>query len=288
MRRQFVYVKRHKKIQEEIDMAAEVIAGYYEQGYRMTVRQVFYQLVARNKIANSLWWYNRIVERVKMGRLDGVIDWDAIEDRARQPHLQYCVADIGQALEDTIAQYKLDRQEAQPKRLEVWCEKRAVEGILKPVCEKYHIPLLIGGGAFSLTCRKAAADRLSYEARPITILYIGDYDPAGITFRKNIEDSFDMFGVEDFEVVMIALTKEQVIEHNLPPQPVKQSDCRAEQWRETEGEDVCELDALGPDLLKEIIEEAISERLDDTAFGKMMAREVVDRITLKEMVEGLE
>jgi hypothetical protein len=60
-----------------------IIAEYQAQGYALTLRQVYYQLVSRALIENTEASYKRIGELVNTGRLAGIIDWEAIEDRTR-------------------------------------------------------------------------------------------------------------------------------------------------------------------------------------------------------------
>ena len=63
----------------------DVIEEYAAQGYRLTLRQLYYQLVARDIIPNQDTWYKRLGEVVSNGRLGGYVDWDAIVDRGRTP-----------------------------------------------------------------------------------------------------------------------------------------------------------------------------------------------------------
>lgn len=120
---------REQKITPEraaqIGVANEILEDYTMQGYRLTLRQLYYQLVARDIIPNTLREYSKLSATCVIGRMNGLMDWDAIEDRLRRPQLQYYVSNIADALRDTVAQYKLDRQKGQPYYMEIWTEKDA-------------------------------------------------------------------------------------------------------------------------------------------------------------------
>jgi len=268
----------------EIKEVADVIAEYFAKGRRMTVRQVFYQLVARNLCENTIKQYDRVCARVATGRLEGAIDWMAIEDPSRPFYLPYSVKDIEGALEDTIDQYRLDRQKTQPSRLEVWLEKDALSGILRPICEEFHVGLVVGKGSFSLTCRKKLSERLSWDGRPAVILFLADYDPAGFMFKDNIRDALELFGSPEFEIVHVALTKDQVLKYDLPPQMVKEGDTRALKWKKTQGDDVCELDAIEPGELEELLRKAIKQNLSIPKYRAMLRQEKQDKETLRSMI----
>ena len=64
-----------------IDQANEIIDEYQADGYDLTLRQLYYQFVARNLIPNSQSEYNKLGTAINNGRLAGLIDWDAIKDR---------------------------------------------------------------------------------------------------------------------------------------------------------------------------------------------------------------
>ena len=66
-----------------IGSANKIIDEYLEKGFRMILRQLYYQFVVRNLIPNKRSEYKRLGVIVSDGRLAGLIDWDAIEDRGR-------------------------------------------------------------------------------------------------------------------------------------------------------------------------------------------------------------
>jgi hypothetical protein len=66
-----------------IELANSIIAEYQAQGYDLTLRQLYYQFVARGIIPNSDAEYKKLGSVINDGRLAGLIDWDSITDRTR-------------------------------------------------------------------------------------------------------------------------------------------------------------------------------------------------------------
>ena len=84
------------------------------------------------------------------------------------------------------------------------------------------------------------------------------------------------------EAVRVALTREQVDEFSLPTAPAKASDSRSSRW--TGG--TCQLEALPPDLLAQIVRDAIEERLDLDEYGYQVWLESQDRAELLGLPSG--
>jgi hypothetical protein len=155
-----------------------------------------YQLVSRNWIINHDTAYKKLGNILDDLRYSGVIDWDAIEDRGRVPHLLYFVDGMKDALEDTVKYYRLDRQEGQKNHIELWTEKDALSGILKRTTEKYHINLVVNKGYTSSSamyrsyrrCVKSILDNKKF-----TVLYFGDHDPSGLDMIRDIRDRLMFF-----------------------------------------------------------------------------------------------
>lgn len=66
-----------------VKQANVIIEEYQAQGFRLTLRQLYYQFVARGFIANNQKEYALLGSTINDGRLCGLIDWHAIEDRTR-------------------------------------------------------------------------------------------------------------------------------------------------------------------------------------------------------------
>lgn len=201
----------------------QIIEEYAKEGYRMTLRQLYYQLVTKNIIRNIEKEYAKLSDLLVKGRMCGIVDWTAIEDRIRRPFLPYWVDDIPDAINDTISQYRLNRQEGQEVYIEIWIEKDALSGVLRPITSHYHINLMVNRGYSSCTAMYDAFKRLKAaedSGKETVILYLGDHDPSGLDMVRDVTDRLEEFGVNP-SVHHVAITKAQIQKYNPPPNPAK-------------------------------------------------------------------
>lgn len=140
-----------------------IIEEYRAAGYTLTLRQLYYQLVSRDIIPNLQAEYKKLGTLLVKGRMAGIVDWEAIEDRIRVPFLPYWVLGVSDAIEDTINQYRLDRMSDQDVYIELWVEKDALSGVLKRITSKYHINLMVNRGYSSCSAMHDAFKRLERQ-----------------------------------------------------------------------------------------------------------------------------
>ncbi len=174
-----------------VNAITSIVSNYEAQGYKLTLRQLYYQLVAADAIPNHDKVYKKIGGILDDCRYSGNLDWDSIEDRGRVPKLPYSVEGIADALKDTVDGYRLNRQEGQPKTIELWTEKDAISNILYRVTAKYHVRLVVNKGYTSSSAMYQAYERFVEslnEGKPVVILYFGDHDPSGLDMVRDIED----------------------------------------------------------------------------------------------------
>lgn len=256
--------------QELIDYMNVVVRDYQLQGYDLTVRQLYYQLVARDVIANTLQEYKRIASIINDAKLAGQMDWDAIVDRTRefitQPHWG-SGADI---VEACVNSYNQDRWAAQDVRVFVIVEKEALVGVLSRTCKRYDVPLLAARGYPSGTVLRAFAEEQLLpavnEGKEVVILHLGDHDPSGIDMTRDLRDRLDLFtygAVGPRDINRIALTMDQVEEVKPPENPAKLTDSRVGEYRKWYGSSSWELDALSPQYLNDLLEGYITDEIDN-------------------------
>lgn len=164
---------------------------YDREGYTLTLRQLYYQLVARDVIPNHDKVYKKISSIKDDAVYGGLIDWDIFEDRGRVPFTPYFEDGVVEALEKTVEYYRLDRQRNQTDRVEVWTEKDAISSILKRITNVYGVTLVVNKGYTSSTAIYGAYRRfLEYieNGAKIKILYFGDHDPSGLDMVRDIEE----------------------------------------------------------------------------------------------------
>lgn len=214
-----------------IDICNNIIDEYIQQDLKLTLRQLYYQLVSKNVISNSEREYSRLSDIVSSARLAGLVDWDAIEDRVRRSHRKSEFDNLEDLIHSAISSYRLPRWKEQQYYVELWVEKDALAGVLLPIADKYHVTLMVNRGYSSQSAMYESAQRITsrmieYNNKTGMILYLGDFDPSGEDMVRDIQERMNLFGV-DVSVVKLALTMEQVKEYNPPPNPAKISDPRA-------------------------------------------------------------
>ncbi|RNJ77605.1 MAG: hypothetical protein EB828_00630 [Nitrosopumilus sp. D6] len=272
----------HRATMTLLDSMTPIIESYEERGYRMTVRQLYYQLVARLIVTNTMSSYQKVSKIVTQGRMQGMIDWDIIVDRVRVPMMPnefYSMSSFVDAIKNSYRSY---RWEDQNHYVEVMVEKEALAGILEPITRKYHASLLVNKGYASASAIHEVAMRMQKqeEAGKIChILYMGDHDPSGIDMVRDIESRLHIFGCSP-KVERLALTMDQIKQYKLPPNPAKKSDPRSKLYYEKYGSESWELDALDPEVLSDVLEDGIQEYMDIDLYNTVIKKEKIERDAL--------
>jgi hypothetical protein len=246
-----------------LNKADTALSDYKEQGYRVTLRQLYYHFVAKGWIVNTFRSYKNFGELISQGRLAGYLDWDVIEDRGRRPWSHGDWEEPQSFFQDYLDYYRIDRWERQENYVELWVEKDALAGVLQPVANKHHIYLSVNKGYSSQSAMYEAATRFKYAARSSNtyLLYLGDHDPSGEDMVRDIGDRLGRFGAAS-TVEKLALTMEQIRQYDPPPNPVKTTDSRAEGYQAEYGDESWELDALEPAVLVSLIEKRLRQLID--------------------------
>jgi len=253
--------------------ANAIIEEYVLQGFSLTLRQLYYQFVARDLIPNKQTEYKRLGSIINDGRMAGLIDWKYIEDRTRNLE-KNSFWDSPQDIIDSVREsYRTDLWEGQTYRPEVWIEKEALVGVIEGICKQLDVPYFACRGYTSQSEQWRAAIRfrgyIRDGQRPV-ILHFGDHDPSGIDMTRDNRDRLDIFGVM-VEVKRLALNMDQVEEHNPPPNPAKMTDSRFEGYVRKYGDQSWELDALEPKLIAGLIEENVVDLMDEELYQDRVA-----------------
>jgi hypothetical protein len=274
-----------------IHQANEIIAEYQAQGFDLTLRQLYYQFVARDLIENTQRAYKRLGGIVNDARLAGLIDWNSIEDRTRNLEELAHWGGPGEIVRACAAQFRLDHWEKQPYRPEVWIEKEALVGVIAGVCQELDTPYFACRGYVSQSEQWRAGRRLARyshrDQKPI-VLHFGDHDPSGIDMTRDNQDRLDLFARQGVEVRRLALNMDQVEEYNPPPNPAKQTDARFNGYVGQYGDESWELDALEPRVIVALIREEIEGLIDRDEWDRSVNRQMEARDRLAEIADELE
>lgn len=294
MKEQFRSKRFNSKSRDLLQKCIVILEEYEEKGITVTLRQVYYQLVARGYIPNLDKSYKKISSLLTDARYCGLIDWYAIEDRIRVPHRHSEFDDILDLVKAAKDSYRLDRWNDQEYYVELFTEKDAISSVLKPIADEWHIYLNVNRGYSSATAMYDAGQRfLKYDEigdlhpkKECILLYLGDHDPSGLDMVRDIEARLIEFGCE-IKVIPIALTMEQVKKYNPPPNPTKLSDSRAKEYVANYGRASWEVDALPPDVMINLVNSTIKQYVDVEKMNKVIKKESEDMKQLEEFAKQL-
>lgn len=277
-------------VMEIIRQANIIIHEYEQQGYSLTLRQLYYQFVARDIIPNQQAEYKKLGDVISNGRLAGLISWTAIEDRTRNLMGLANYNGPAAAVRSARADYRVDLWATQSWRPEVWVEKEALAGVVGAICNKLRVNFFAVRGYNSQSeqwnAGRRFADYVKKGQRPI-VFHLGDHDPSGIDMTRDNRDRLEMFAGTPIIVQRLALNMNQIEELNPPPNPAKATDSRFEDYREKFGDSSWELDALDPRYITNLIKNAVGCIQDAELWDEALEQEVADKRNLDDIIEGL-
>jgi hypothetical protein len=272
----YVSQRFNKSSRELIDHANQILSEYEADGYVITLRQLYYQFVSRDLLANSLKNYKRLGDVVNNARLAGLIDWSLMEDRTRNLQSLTTWDNPAEVIETYASYFRLDLWATQQYRPEVWIEKEALAGIFERICNELRVPFFCCRGYTSQSEMWSAGQRfLRYRRNAQTpyILHFGDHDPSGIDMTRDIRDRIAMFTKRTIKLERLALNMDQVDQYGPPPNPAKTTDARAEGYIREYGAESWELDALEPRVLGDLVRQSIMAIRDESAWAQSLAEE---------------
>lgn len=252
-----------------ISNAINILTELVGMGYTLTLRQLYYQLVSRDMLTNSLKEYKRLGSIINDARLAGLIDWDWIEDRTRNLQSVSHWKEPSDIIRSAAESFRIDKWSDQRHRIEVWVEKDALIGVLERACRGLDVAWFSCRGYTSQSELYSAGKRLErymLKRQTPVVIHLGDHDPSGIDMTRDVDDRLFMFAGTQVEVRRIALNMPQVEEYNPPPNPAKITDSRFEGYQRVHGDESWELDALDPRVIHKLIEDTVAEYRDDDLF----------------------
>ena len=274
------------------------VCGRYSDGV-LTLRGLHYQLVGLG-MPNTVQHYKRVVSAMIKARRSGVIAYSQFSDHDRESIGETAAEEV--SLSDSIENgkrqveawmnhYHRNRWENQPRYVELWIEKTALQGVFQPVSEDHDVALCPCKGYPSLTFLSDAAARFreaEYRDQQPTMIYFGDHDPSGEDIPRSVRDNLASDFAVDVDVQVVALLTSQVEELNLPPAPVKPGDSRSAKF---DGIGQVELDAVSPETLQGWANDAITRNFSVASHQELMAAERTEKAeyqrSLREFVENL-
>jgi hypothetical protein len=250
---------------------------------QITVRHLFYRLVARGVIEKTEGEYKSLVGHLSRWRRAELVPWSAFADSTRW-HIRHETFDgVQDALTRTRETYRRDMWSTQPHYAELWLEKDAIAAIVSDVAVEFGVPVFVCRGFASLSSLYGAAQTFkdaTASGKRVAIFHLGDFDPSGHAAADAIERTL----TEDFGCAIafkrLAVTRQQIRRLKLPTRPTKETDSRARDWT---GGACVELDAMPPEKLREIVEMAITNLIDPYAWSQLVRVEDEEKAALEKI-----
>jgi hypothetical protein len=286
-----------------IGSAIEIIAEYVADGYDLTLRQLYYQFVARNLLPNTERTYKNLGKVISDARMAGLIDWNAIVDRTRGVTKLSDWNNPAEIVDACASHFRLDLWQKQTTRVEVWVEKEALAGVVERTCQDLRLPSFSCRGYVSQSAQWQAAQRIAgycEAGQGALILHLGDHDPSGMDMTRDIYDRLSSLAGNQAEhigsttcdlcpvdeggnftppearqimVCRIGLNMDQVARYGPPPNPAKLTDSRASDYIVRFGYTSWELDALDPRTLDRLIRSYVDQVRDQDQWDEDAACE---------------
>ena len=215
--------RRNRRTKAQIQSLRKAMFRLIKKEKPMTVRQVFYRLVAMAIIAKTEAEYRQAVVRLLgLMRREGELPFSWLTDATRWQRKPRTCSSLSGMLERTARTYRHALWDNQDVYVEVWLEKEALAGVVYAVTAEWDVPLMVTRGYPSLSYLHGAAEDLEAQCRPCFLYYLGDHDPSGVDISRKVECDLREFA-PDAEIYFerIAVTPEQIEDWDLPTRPTK-------------------------------------------------------------------
>jgi hypothetical protein len=277
------HINRRRATKLEVETRRSALFDIVAEMRPMTVRQVFYQGTVRGVVEKTEAGYAKVqTDLVKMRRA-GELPYGWLADNTRWQRKPRTFDSVEDALNETARLYRKALWTDADAYVEIWLEKDALAGVILPVTVQYDVPLMVARGYASLSFLHSAAEYINEQPVPTFIYHLGDYDPSGVNAGEKIEETLRELA-PDAEIWFerLAVKPSQIYEWNLPTRPTKQSDSRSKNF----GDISVEIDAIAPNDLRAIVEDAIQRHLSPKQFEVLKAAEESERQIIASFVKG--
>jgi hypothetical protein len=250
-----------------INAAHNILAAIQPAPVRAVCYRLFIDGLIRDMGKNST---GKVSKQLVWARENNMIPWHWIVDEHRRVERATMWDNTGEIVDACVASYRRDNWREQPVWIQVWSEKGTVRGSLKPILDRYGVGFQVAHGYQGASIMHDIAEQSGSSAVPLTIIYVGDFDPSGMHMSEvDIPSRLARYnGIAT--VKRVALTASDLA--GLPGFPAtdKKKDSRYSWFTERYGQKCVELDALSPAILRDRVEAAIIELMDMDAWNRSL------------------
>ena len=265
---------------EQLDVQ---IIDVLERDHPQSVRHAFYRATNPRlpvPVPKTERGYRKVVDRCTKLRRSGEIPYGWITDATRRGYHVATYDGPVDFLENVAGLYRRNLWTEDLPHVEVWCESRSIAGVLIEECQKLAVSLYPAGGFSSLSLTYQAATYIDRHGRDrAVVIYVGDYDPAGVLIDQSIENELRRHLSTPLSFRRLAINAEQIIEYDLPTKPRKVSEVRCPDLQET-----VEAEAMPAGVLRQLVRSAVAGFLPPQALVATEAAEKSERELLLNLV----
>jgi hypothetical protein len=280
-------VKRRRATKAEMEKRAEFLVSYAEAHGPITVRGLYYQaeVAAVAGIDKTEAGYAKVQRQVLELRREGRLAYAWIADATRWMRKPRSYDSIEDALKATARLYRRNLWRDTDAYVEIWIEKDALAGVIYPVTAEYDVPLMVTRGFSSETFAYTAIESRGDDDRDYYVYYFGDFDRAGRDGANSLQEKLKRFAADrPFRVIFIqiAVTNGQIKRWRLPTREHKRISAADKLWPH---KFACELDAIDPDTLRELVRACIERHLPQDQLEILKVAEESEREALKMFIK---
>ena len=270
---------RQRRSPEEMDTLRSAIYAVAESDNPVSIRHIFYRMVVQGLVEKTDKGYQQLQKATVDMRDAGELPYEWIEDSSRRAYWNTGYAGLDSYAKAAARLYRRDYWTDTDTLVEVWCESRSLVGALGQVCTEYVVPLFPSSGFSSLSFTYQAADHIIRSKRShAVILYVGDYDQAGVLIDKAIESRLRDFLVDwpgELTFHRLAVNDDQIDTMALPTRPPKASDTRSKEVTRA-----VEAEAIPAPTMRGIVSAALQELIPEKVLRFQREIEKQERNTV--------
>jgi hypothetical protein len=247
---------------------ADFLIDYAQTHGPISVRGLYYQAETANLpgIDKTESSYLKVQRQVLALRRAGRLAYEHIADATRWMRKPRSFDSIEDALLNTVQTYRRNLWRDADSYVEIWIEKDALAGVVYPITELNDVALMVTRGFSSETFAYNAIEARGDDWRDYHVYALFDFDRSGQDAANALKKKLERFAKgKPFNVVFhnLALTERQITQFGLSKRPPKRKTAADRRWPH---DFACELDALPPDALRDLVQLAIERHLPRHQF----------------------
>ena len=278
---------RHRRTKAELEALDARIQSVLREDHPQSVRHVFYRLTDPTypvAVPKSDLGYDVICRRCTTMRRDGRLPYGWLVDATRRGYHVATFDGAGDLIRRFAGLYRVDMWAQAANYVEVWAESRSIAGVIQADCEELGVSLYPSGGFASLSLSYQASEAIRAEARgrPVVIIYVGDYDPAGVLIDRSVLEELRLHLPKlSLTERRVAITADQAA--SLPSKPRRDGERREPDIKRT-----VEAEAMPAAELRSLVRQAVESYLPAGLREQVRAVEASEQAGLESLAELVE